>query len=74
MVGDELDGSEFDQEGIDYVSEITNASSLEAAQEILPSIEFIEDKPNYLAFDYKGLRHQTTSLDDLIDFLKKNPL
>lgn len=74
VVGDELNGSELAEEGIDSVSKITNTNSYDAAKEKFPSFKIREGKANYFVFDYTGLKHQASSYKGLVNFLIKNPL
>jgi|GEM_PF-3983865 len=71
VIGDELDGSEFEERDINNVYSILNASSLEVAQKNYPSLK-IETSPEYIVFDHKELKYRTSHFEELVSFLENN--
>lgn len=73
VVGDELDGSELTNDGVNsenVIDMIYNSSSLKTAQEDFSTLN-IENSPVYIVFDNKGEVFRTDSYEKLVDFFQR---
>lgn len=62
-----IEENKKDLQGVNDILSLT----FEQATKIYPNLQ-IKNDPTYILFDIKGIAHQSTTLDDLTEYLKNN--